>query len=150
MKEYKSFIPEITLKFKTGEIAKAQIKSSKDAADYMRLMYDADTLEITECFIAMFLNRVNNSIGWIKISQGGISGTVVDVRLILLTALKCGASGIIVSHNHPSGNLNPSDADIKMTQKIKNASEIMDIHLLDHLIIVPGKEYYSFGDNGLL
>jgi DNA repair protein RadC len=150
MKEYESFIPEITLKYKTGEIKKAQIKSSSDAADYMRQMYDADALEITECFIAMFLNRANNSIGWIKISQGGIAGTVVDVRLILATALKCGASGMIVAHNHPSGNLSPSDADIKITQKINKSSEIMDIKLLDHLIIVQGQDYYSFADNGML
>jgi DNA repair protein RadC len=150
MKEYESYIPEITLKFKTGEIKKVQIKSSNDAADYMRLMYDADALEITESFIAMFLNRANNSIGWIKISQGGIAGTVVDVRLILATALKCGASGMIVAHNHPSGNLSPSDADIKITQKINKSGEIMDIKLLDHLIIVPGQDYYSFADNGML
>lgn len=150
MEEYKSTIPEITLKYKTGNIKKVKIRCSRDVADYLRLMYDADTLEISESAIVVFLNRANNSIGWIKISQGGISGTVMDVRLILATALKCGASGLILSHNHPSGNLDPSEADSKLTQRIKQSCELMEIQLLDHVILVPGEDYYSYADNGML
>jgi len=84
-----------------------------------------------------------------KLSQGGISGTVTDVRIIMKKAVEFLASAIIVCHNHPSGNLNPSDADSKITGKIKEAGSIMDIQLLDH-IIISGKDYYSFADNGLI
>ena len=84
-----------------------------------------------------------------KLSQGGISGTVIDVRLILKKAVECLASGIILCHNHPSGNLNPSEADTKITKKIREAGTYLDVQLLDHLIISE-KDYYSFADNGLL
>ena len=84
-----------------------------------------------------------------KLSQGGISGTVTDVRIVMKKAIETLASGIIVSHNHPSGNLNPSESDTKITQKIKEAGGLLDIQLLDHLII-SDKDYYSFADNGLL
>jgi DNA repair protein RadC len=83
------------------------------------------------------------------VSKGGLSGTVTDVRLIFQGAIKANASGIIVCHNHPSVNLNSSDSDTKITQKIKEAGNIMDIQLLDHLFIID-VDYYSFADNGLL
>ena len=113
MKEYLTNIPELTLKYKSGLIKKVQIKSSKDAADYLRLMFEDDTMEISESVVVVYLNRSNNSIGWFKVSQGGISGTVIDVRLVLVTGLKCLASGMIICHNHPSGNTNPSESDYK-------------------------------------
>ena len=84
-----------------------------------------------------------------KLSQGGVSGTVTDVRMVMKRAVEYLASGIIVCHNHPSGNLNPSESDNKITLKIKDAGALLDIQLLDHLIITD-KEYYSFADNGLI
>jgi len=150
MREYLTNIPELTLKYKSGDLKKVQIKSSKDAADYMRLMFDVDTIEACESVIVMYMNRSNNSIGWFKVSQGGISGTVIDVRLILATALKCLASGMIICHNHPSGNCSPSEADLKITQKLKESGTIMDIQLLDHLILTPEGGHYSFADEGKL
>ena len=124
----------------------SQIKSSQDVADiYQPLLSDL----LHEEFWILFLNRSNRVIARMKMSQGGISGTVTDVGLIMKKALEHLASGIIVCHNHPSGNLNPSEADSKITRKIKEAGEIMDIQLLDHLIISE-KDYYSFADNGLL
>ena len=149
MKTYKENLPEITLKYKSGEQKKVKITKSKDSFDVMRLFFDQDTLELTESVIALFLNRSNNTIGWIKISQGGISGTVIDIRLILATALKCAASGIILAHNHPSGNKQPSNNDIQITNKLKEAGNIMDIRLLDHLIITES-EYFSMADEGLI
>ena len=123
-----------------------QIKSSRDVADiFQPLLSDLPHEE----FWILFLNRSNRVIARMRISQGGISGTVTDVRLIMKKAVEHLASGIIVCHNHPSGNLNPSEADSKITKKIKEAGEIMDIQLLDHLII-SDKDYYSFADNGLL
>lgn len=94
------------------------------------------------------LNRSNAVLGILSISKGGISGTVTDVRLIFQGALKTNASGIIVCHNHPSGNANPSESDRKITQKIKEAGNLMDIQLLDHIIILPVEGYYSFADDG--
>jgi DNA repair protein RadC len=124
----------------------AQIRSSKDVADIFQPLL-SDLLH--EEFWILFLNRSNKVINRMKLSQGGISGTVTDVRLVMKEAIECLASGIIVCHNHPSGNLNPSESDSKITQKIKVAGNLMDIQLLDHLII-SDKDYYSFADNGML
>lgn len=85
-----------------------------------------------------------------SVSKGGISGTLTDVRLIFQGALKTNASGIIVCHNHPSGNAYPSESDRKITQKIKEAGNLLDIQLLDHLIILPVEGYYSFADEGTI
>ena len=123
-----------------------QIKSSRDVADiFQPLLSDLPHEE----FWILFLNRSNRVIDRMKISQGGISGTVTDVRIIMKKAVEYLSSGIIVCHNHPSGNLNPSDSDSKITGKIKEAGQIMEIQLLDH-IIISGKDYYSFADNGLI
>lgn len=146
-KTYKSSLPEITLKYKTGDILKRKITSSRDTDEILRSMYDRDTLELYESFICIYLNRANNTIGWIKISQGGMSGTVADPKLIIGTALQCGASSIIMSHNHPSGNTTPSAADDLLTNKIVNGAKFMDITVLDH-IIVTGDSYYSYADEG--
>ena len=123
-----------------------QIKCSKDVADIFQPIL-SDLMH--EEFWILFLNRSNKVINRMKLSQGGISGTVTDVRMVMKKAIEYLASGIIVCHNHPSGNLNPSDSDTKITQKIKEAGTLMDIQLLDHLII-SDKDYYSFADNGLL
>jgi DNA repair protein RadC len=123
-----------------------QIKCSKDVADiFQPIMSDL----LHEEFWILFLNRSNKVISRMKLSQGGISGTVTDVRLVMKKAIEYLASGIVVCHNHPSGNLNPSESDSKITQKIKEAGNLLDIQLLDHLII-SDKEYYSFADNGLI
>lgn len=149
MKTYKSKFPEITLKLRKGEILNCQIKQSKDVADLLRQIWDNDSLPIYESVIVIFLNRQNNTIGWLKVSQGGLSGSVVDVRLILATALQCLASGIIMAHNHPSGNTNPSEADLRLTKKVKEGAEIMDMQLLDHVVLTE-TDYYSMADNGVM
>ncbi|NMC41871.1 MAG: DNA repair protein RadC [Bacteroidales bacterium] len=123
-----------------------QIKSSRDVFEIVNpLLADLKHEE----FWILFLNRSNRVINRMKLSQGGISGTVTDVRIIMKKAIEFLASGIIVCHNHPSGNLNPSESDSKITQKIREAGNLMDIQLLDHLIISE-RDYYSFADNGLL
>ena len=127
-----------------------KITSSKDAYDLFVSTWDLNTIEYFEEFKVLLLNRSNAVLGLIAISKGGISGTITDVRIILQAAIKSCASGIIVAHNHPSGNLNPSESDTKITQKIKEAGNLMDIQLLDHLIIASEENYYSFADNGLL
>lgn len=149
MKQYKGSIPEITLKFKTGETKKVRISSSRDAFTFLKELYDQDTIELNETCIALFLNRANNTIGWFKVSQGGISATVVDNKLIVATALKCAASAIILSHNHPSGNAQPGETDKTSTNMLKEACSLFDITLLDH-IICTSTEYFSFADEGLI
>jgi len=123
-----------------------QIKCSKDVADiFQPLLSDL----IHEEFWVLFLNRSNRVIDRMKMSQGGVSGTVTDVRIIMKKAVEYLSSGIIVCHNHPSGNLNPSESDSRITKKIKEAGNLLDIQLLDH-IIISEKDYYSFADNGLI
>ncbi|MDG5801020.1 DNA repair protein RadC [Marinilabiliaceae bacterium ANBcel2] len=102
-----------------------------------------------EEFWTLMLNRANKVIGRYNVSKGGINGTVIDVRLIMKRAVEQRASSVIISHNHPSGNLNPSSQDINITKKIKEAGKIMDIPLLDHLIITENG-YFSFADEGVL
>jgi DNA repair protein RadC len=138
---------ELGRRRKLAEIpAIVQIKCSKDVADIFQPIL-ADLLH--EEFWILFLNRSNRVIARMKLSQGGISGTVTDVRMIMKKAVEYLSSGIIVCHNHPSGNLSPSESDSKITRKIKEAGELLDIQLLDHLII-SDKDYYSFADNGLI
>jgi len=122
------------------------IKCSRDIYELLSpLMIDL----MHEEFWIVFMNRSNRVINKIRVSQGGISGTVTDVRVIMKKAIELLASGIICAHNHPSGNLAPSESDTRITQKIKEAGTLMDIQLLDHLIICE-KDYYSFADNGLI
>lgn len=122
------------------------VKGSKDAHQYAAHFW-GDDLEIYESFFVLLLDRANNPIAWAKISQGGISGTTVDLRIILKYAIDVLASGVICAHNHPSGNLTPSNADIQVTNRLKAALETLEINLIDHLILT-SNGYYSFGDNG--
>lgn len=100
-----------------------------------------------ESFYALFLDRGNKALGYFLVSVGGISGTVIDPRLIYQAALKANASAIIVAHNHPSGNPEPSDADILITRKLKEAGRLLEIQLLDQLILLP-EGYCSMADEG--
>jgi len=123
-----------------------KITSSKDVFSYFHtILSDLSHEE----FWVLILNRSNQVIEKVRISQGGISGTVIDTRIILKSAIEKLASGLILCHNHPSGNLQPSEADRKITDKIKSAANFMEINLLDHLIIAD-KHYFSFADEGLL
>ncbi|MBP8960105.1 MAG: DNA repair protein RadC [Bacteroidales bacterium] len=122
------------------------IKCSRDAFDLISpLLTDLQHEE----FWILFLNRSNRVIHRMKLSQGGIAGTITDVRIVMKKAIEYLSSGIILCHNHPSGNLNPSDSDTNITMKIKEAGNFLDIQLIDHLIISENN-YYSFADNGLL
>lgn len=125
---------------------KVQVQCSKDAYDYIEpVMTDLHHEE----FWVIFLNRNNRIIDRKNISIGGIAGTVADPKLIFKSALESLASGIIVCHNHPSGNTKPSEADIRLTHSLKNAGKLLEIEVLDH-IIVAGHHYYSFADEGLI
>jgi DNA repair protein RadC len=145
-------IAEVSLIYKSQIKAseRPKVSCSKDAYDLFIQSWNPDTMEHVEEFKMLLLNRSNAVLGILSVSRGGISGTVTDVRIIMQAAIKANASGIIVCHNHPSGNLNPSETDSKITAKIKDAGNLMDIQLLDHIIIIPDGEYYSYADNGKL
>ncbi|HUH19374.1 JAB domain-containing protein [Albibacterium sp.] len=134
-------------KFKASE--RPKITSSKDAYDILYNNWDLDKIELLEQFKILLLNRANKVIGIFQVSSGGVAGTVADPKLIFSTALKACASSIILSHNHPSGNLQPSPQDIELTKKIKTGGSYLDIMVLDHVIITPDR-YYSFADEGMI
>jgi DNA repair protein RadC len=152
MKQQTTSISEVKLIYRTKIKAsdRLKVKCSRDAYEIFLENWDQDSIEHTEEFKILLMNRSNSVLGIFPVSKGGLSGTVTDVRLIYQAAIKANASGIIVCHNHPSGNLNPSESDSKITQKIKDAGNLMDIQLLDHIILTMDGEYYSFADNGLL
>ena len=127
-----------------------KINSSIRAYDILKQVYNPNTISCQEEFIVLYLNQANVPLGTYKAGKGGITGTVADIRLIMGTALKALATGMIISHNHPSGTLKPSDSDRHLTTKLKEACKLMDIVLLDHLILAPHEGYYSFADEGVL
>ncbi len=144
-------IAEVELIYKTKIKASERVKisTSRDAADLLRKTWDENKIEFVEQFKMLLLNRANKVLGIFEVSTGGVSSTVVDLKVIFAAALKANSSSIIISHNHPSGNLKPSNADEALTQKIKLGGQYLDIKLFDH-IIVSSEGYYSFADEGLL
>lgn len=148
MQGYKTKIPEFQLKKISTDILKEKIIDSQSSARYARQFYFDDLTIYESCFIIL-MNRNNNTIGYVKISQGGIAGTIVDVKLIAKYALESLASTVIVVHNHPTGNLNPSEADKRLTKSLKDVLKICEVDLLDHIILTEDN-YFSFADNGIL
>ena len=125
------------------------INSSRDGVAVIRQAWNADTLEYREEVKAVMLNRRHRVLGIVDISAGGISGTVADPRVILGPAIKAGASGIILAHNHPSGNPKPSAEDLNLTKKIKAGAAFFDINVLDHVIIT-ADGFTSMADEGMI
>lgn len=137
-----------SIKKEKTDIETIKIQSSRDAAEYIRRFYH-DDIEIYESCFILLLNRANKTIGYAKISQGGVSGTVVDVKIIAKYAVESLASGVILAHNHPSGDLIPSHQDLALTRKVKEALTLLDSQLLDH-VILSADGYKSFADEGIL
>lgn len=125
-----------------------KVASSHDAFDILKGIW-SNQLEHIEEFYLLMLNKANKVLGYSKVSSGGLSGTVVDPKLIFQTALKANASSIILAHNHPSGNIQPSEADQRITKKCRDGGTMLDIAVLDHLIVT-ADTYYSFADEGQL
>lgn len=146
-------VAEISVNYYPGPNWKDQprILKSMDAYVVLKDFFPQETIHLQESFVVLYLNQNNRVIGVYKLSKGGITGTVADIRLILATALKIVAASIIIAHNHPSGNIKPSKSDILLTHKLYEAAKLMDIVLADHLIVTPieGK-FYSFADEAEL
>jgi len=143
---------EVIVKYQTSIPQKDffKIQNSAQSATYFRAkMFDSDMICFREEMGLTMLDNSNQVIGWCRISIGGLTGTACDPRVVFFHALHCGACKIILAHNHPSGTLRPSDPDIRITEKIKNAGNLFDIQLLDHLILT-ADSYYSFADEGLI
>lgn len=117
------------------------ISCAADAVVLLRKLYNPDTIGLQEQFIVLYLNRANEIIGVYHLSTGGLNGTVADIRLVLAVGLKVAASNIIISHNHPSGNMTASKADIHLTNKLRDACRLMDMQLLEHIIMGPGGRF---------
>lgn len=143
-------LSEVKVIYKTKNKPKVKIVNSKEAFAVLISLYDKDIIEYQEQFFLLLLNKANFVLGWIKLSTGGTSGTVVDAKVIFTLALKTNASSIILCHNHPSGNIRPSDRDVTLTKTIVSCSQFMDIKLLDHLIVSNDDHYFSFADDGLI
>jgi len=123
------------------------ISSSNDA--YKHILPLWKNIEYNESFGVLLLSRAQKGLGFFWLSSGGISGTVADTRMIFQSALKANASALILVHNHPSGHLFPSDADKRLTKKIKDGGDLLDISVVDHMIIT-SENYFSFADDGIL
>ncbi len=141
-------VAEIQLSYKNKCKAKdrPQIRSSRDAYWILESNW-SDQMALIEEFNILLLDRSNRVMAMCPISKGGVSGTVVDLKIVFASAIKGRASSIILAHNHPSGNLQPSQADIELTKKFEQAGKILDISVLDHLILSPDGVYYSFADD---
>jgi DNA repair protein RadC len=144
-------VAEVELVYKTTikPSQRPKINCVKDCYELLKELWNEDTIEMQEEFKVLLLNRANKVIGVYEASAGGLTGTVADPRLILAAAIKSLAVSIVLSHNHPSGNLKPSRADEELTQKIKVAAAYHDIKVIDHMIIT-SEGYYSFANEGLL
>jgi DNA repair protein RadC len=144
-------VTEVQLVYKTKvkPSDRFKIEDSKSAFRLLQQIWNEDNTELREEFKIVLLNRAHKVLGFFNVSTGGVAGTVADPKLIFASALKAMASGIILAHNHPSGNLTPSQADLDLTKKLKEGGKLLEIQILDH-IIVTTDSYYSFADDGML
>ena len=140
---------ELVYKTKVKPSERPQITSSKNTYRLLISTWDENKLGFIEQFKVVFLNRGNKVLGIYELATGGLTGVVADPRLIFAAALKVNAVAMILTHNHPSGNLKPSRADSEMTERLRKAGLLLDILILDHMIVTT-EGYYSFADEGLL
>lgn len=140
---------QLTYKTKVKPSQRPKITSSKEAYGILLDNWDEGKLEFVEQFKILLLNRANRVLGIYEVSTGGVSGTVADPKLVFAAAINANASAMILAHNHPSGQLKPSQADIQLTKKLTEGGRLLEIPVLDH-IIVTSEGYYSFADEGVL
>ncbi len=145
-------IQEIQISYRDNAepVVRPSLTNSEQVAQLLYHLWDRDTIALHESFKILLLNNSNSIKGIYQLSVGGITGTLVDLRILFAVVLKSLSVGIILAHNHPSGTLKPSEADKALTRKIKKAAELFDIRVLDHIILVPDGSYFSFADQGLI
>lgn len=139
-------IPQVLLYYKPKKTG-VKINSSKDTFDYILPLWNG--VDHYESFYCILLNRANNAIGFFEVGKGGITATVADIKIILQSVIIANATALIIVHNHPSGNLTPSELDIRLTRQVKEAATLIGSDLIDHLII-SSNGYFSFADESIL
>ena len=149
MSNENNFVSEISVSYSPTYKRKIKITDAESAEKTLRKMWDAQLMNVQEQFCVLFLNNANEVVGFRCLSTGGLTATSVDLRILFSIACKSLSSSIIVAHNHPSGNLTPSKADIDLTNKIKLAGELIDVKLLDHIILT-NKNYVSLFNKNLI
>ncbi len=140
-KLYKAAEVKLTYKSRVKASERYRIKNVEDAAELFFKVWDRSTIEHVEEVKLILLNRANRVLGITTVSRGGMSGSIIDTRIILQYAIKANAAAVILAHNHPSGNLGASDADVNITKRVREALELMEIKLLDHIILNKDEEY---------
>ncbi|MBO0340198.1 JAB domain-containing protein [Flagellimonas profundi] len=141
---------QISYREKLSTLKSLSITNSKEVGALLFNNWDGDTIGLHETFKILLLNRSNKVKGIYPLSHGGITGTLVDMRILFAIILKTLSVGIILAHNHPSGQLKASEQDRQLTKKIQQAALLFDVNVLDHIILAPDGRYYSFADNGLM
>lgn len=140
---------ELVYRNKVKVADRIKVRTPENAYDAFLAAWDLSKIDLVEHFYLLMADRAQNCLGIAHLFTGGTSACLVDPKIIFAMALKANASSIFIAHNHPSGNLNPSKADILLTEKLKAGADILDIKLQDHLIIRP-LNYYSFAEQGLI
>ena len=142
-------VAEVALSYKNSipYNKRTKITGAKDAYRILRKLHDDNTIDYTETFKVLYLNQANHVLGYKIVSEGGITSTYSDIRTIMQGALLTNAVAMIIAHNHPSGNVTPSEKDIQITSQINKAAKLLDLQLLDH-IIYTRETYFSFADDG--
>lgn len=144
-------VAEIQLSYRPTDSEEVVITSSQDAYYELLKWFPDETIALQERFVVLYLNRANRVLGAFLASEGGISSTVADPRIILGTGLKLAASNLILAHNHPSGSLKASAQDVELTEKLVSGGKLLDLNVLDHIIVTPflGR-FTSFADEGII
>ena len=148
-----SNLGEVTLNYKYHNPSikdRPLITNASDAVEVIKLVIDMQRIALQEQFIVIYLNQANKVIGTMNVFSGSIKSTVNDIKLILASGILLMSSGVIVAHNHPSGNLKPSREDLALTKRLSTALQYMEMKLVDHFIITPDDDYLSFANEGLL
>lgn len=140
---------KVAYRSRTKAEKRQPIRGPEDVERYLRAVWNKDTLELVEDFVVVCLNGSHQAIGWVKVSTGGLTRTQVDPRVVFAIALQTASTAIIVAHNHPSGNLEPSRDDQEVTRRLKEAGTMLGIKVLDHVILTR-ESSFSFADSGML
>jgi DNA repair protein RadC len=153
MKNNISNLGEVTLNYKYHNPSikdRPLITNATDAVEVIKLVIDMQRIALQEQFIVIYLNQANKVIGTMNVFSGSVKSTVIDIKLILASGILLMSSGVIVAHNHPSGNLKPSREDLTLTKRLSTALQYMEMTLVDHFIITPDDDYLSFANEGLI
>ena len=146
-----NFVGEIKVSFvKSRKVKYRDVSTSDRVANVFSELWESNQIEYRESIYVLALNNNYDVLGYAKLFEGGLNASIVDERVIFQLLLNANASGFIIAHNHPSGSIKPSNEDMKMTKRLKQCADLMDIKFLDHLIMTGDKAYFSFSDNGLI